>query len=102
MVNFGSPESGPDSGVINTGGYYFYLPSAALTTSVVFDPTARGRLYASVNEEGLYVSDDAGKTWRKDGLDGSAISRMRCCCLTSIVHCGRWMRLLVRLRLTTF
>jgi photosystem II stability/assembly factor-like uncharacterized protein len=50
---------------------------ALQVTSVVFDPMNKGKLYASVNEEGLYSSDDSGKTWRKDGLEGSAINRMR-------------------------
>jgi photosystem II stability/assembly factor-like uncharacterized protein len=50
---------------------------ALRVTSVVFDPIHRGRLYASVSEEGLYASDDNGKTWRKDGLDGSAVNRIR-------------------------
>jgi photosystem II stability/assembly factor-like uncharacterized protein len=45
--------------------------------SVAFDPEHAGRLYASVHEEALYVSDDAGRTWRKDGLEGSAVYRMR-------------------------
>ena len=45
--------------------------------SVVFDPAHPGRLYASVHEEALFVSEDAGHTWRKDGLEGSAVYRMK-------------------------
>jgi photosystem II stability/assembly factor-like uncharacterized protein len=55
----------------NTG-----LPSAAVW-SVAFDPSTPGRMYASVHEEALYVSPDYGRTWRKDGLEGSAVFRMR-------------------------
>lgn len=37
-----------------------------------FDPDARGRLWASVHEEALYVSDDSGVSgWRRAGLEGS-------------------------------
>ena len=42
--------------------------------SVAFDPAHSGRIYASAHEEALYVSDDAGKSWTKDGLDGSILS----------------------------
>jgi hypothetical protein len=44
--------------------------------SVAFDPDHPGRLYASVHEEALYVSDDAGKSWREDGLKGSILYRL--------------------------
>jgi photosystem II stability/assembly factor-like uncharacterized protein len=52
------------------------LPSSSVW-SVQFDPAHAGRLYASVHEEALYVSLDAGKTWVKDGLEGSAVYRMK-------------------------
>lgn len=55
----------------NTG-----LPSTQVW-SVSFDPGSPGRMYASVHEEALYVSPDAGRTWHKDGLDGSAVFRMK-------------------------
>jgi len=55
----------------NTG-----LPASS-TWSVAFDPAHPGGLYASVHEEALYVSNDAGKTWSKDGLEGSAVYRMK-------------------------
>jgi photosystem II stability/assembly factor-like uncharacterized protein len=45
--------------------------------SVAFDPAHPARLYASVHEEALYVSPDAGRAWTKDGLEGSAVYRMR-------------------------
>jgi hypothetical protein len=34
-------------------------------------------MYASVHEEALYVSQDYGHTWTKDGLEGSRVFRMR-------------------------
>jgi photosystem II stability/assembly factor-like uncharacterized protein len=52
------------------------LPATSVW-SVIFDPAHPGRLYASVHEEALYVSADAGRTWTKDGLEGSAVYRMR-------------------------
>lgn len=52
------------------------LPKADVW-SVAFDPGHPGRLYASVHEEALYVSPDAGRTWSKDGLEGSAIYRLK-------------------------
>jgi photosystem II stability/assembly factor-like uncharacterized protein len=45
--------------------------------SVVFDPVNRGRMYASVNEDALYVSNDAGKGWLKEGLEGSVVNRLK-------------------------
>ncbi len=33
-----------------------------------------GRLYASVYQSALYVSDDFGRTWSRGGLEGSAIN----------------------------
>jgi len=45
--------------------------------SVAFDPAKPGRIYASVHEEALYVSQDYGRTWTRDGLEGSAIYRMK-------------------------
>jgi photosystem II stability/assembly factor-like uncharacterized protein len=45
--------------------------------SVVFDPSKPGRLFASVHEEAVYVSDDAGATWTRDGLEGSTVNRMK-------------------------
>jgi hypothetical protein len=52
------------------------LPKADVW-SVTFDPEHAGRLYASVHEEALYVSQDAGRTWSRDGLEGSAIYRLK-------------------------
>jgi hypothetical protein len=45
--------------------------------SVAFDPAHAGRIYASVHEDAIYVSPDNGLTWRKDGLAGSSIFRMK-------------------------
>ncbi len=50
---------------------------AATVWSVGFDPATPGRLYASVHEEAMYVSADNGRTWAKDGLEGSAVFRMK-------------------------
>ena len=44
---------------------------------MIFDPDVRGRMYASVRDDGLYVSNDAGMHWVKQGLDGSVVNRMR-------------------------
>lgn len=38
------------------------------------DPDS-GRLYASVVGEALYASDDFGRTWKNEGLDGSQVNR---------------------------
>jgi hypothetical protein len=51
------------------------LPSADIW-SAAFDPSRRGRLWASVHEEALYRSDDAGRTWIRDELPGSVVYRM--------------------------
>ena len=55
----------------NTG-----LPGLAVV-SVIWDPVKSGRIYASVSEAALYVSDDAGKSWSKDGLEGTAVNRLK-------------------------
>lgn len=52
------------------------LPAPAVW-SVAFDPATPGRIYASVHEEALYVSSDNGLRWAKDGLEGSAVFRMK-------------------------
>ena len=52
------------------------LPSTSVW-SVAFDPAHPGRMYASVHEEALYVSQDYGRTWARDGLEGSRVYRMR-------------------------
>jgi photosystem II stability/assembly factor-like uncharacterized protein/peptidoglycan/xylan/chitin deacetylase (PgdA/CDA1 family) len=45
-------------------------------SSIAFDPEHPGHLYASVHEEAIYHSADAGKTWRAAGLPGSIASRL--------------------------
>ena len=40
---------------------------------VAWDPDIDGRLYAAVHEDALYQSDNAGRTWRKIGLEGSIV-----------------------------
>jgi photosystem II stability/assembly factor-like uncharacterized protein len=51
------------------------LPATSVW-SVAFDPVG-GLTYASVHEEALYVSTDYGRTWTRDGLEGSRVYRMR-------------------------
>lgn len=55
----------------NTG-----LPAPSVW-SVAFDPAVRGRIYAGVHAEALYVSDDNGRSWARDGLEGTAVYRMK-------------------------
>ena len=55
----------------NTG-----LPRLAVV-SVIFDPVTPGRIYASVSEDALYVSADGGRSWSKEGLEGTAVNRMK-------------------------
>jgi hypothetical protein len=45
--------------------------------SVAFDPAKPGHIYAGVHEEALYASQDYGKTWAKDGLEGGRVFRMK-------------------------
>lgn len=45
--------------------------------TLAFDPSHKGRLYASIHEEAMYVSDDLGLTWRPDGLPGTTIYRIQ-------------------------
>ncbi|HLK69966.1 MAG TPA: hypothetical protein VKU19_41340 [Bryobacteraceae bacterium] len=72
---------GPGVAVSEDRGKTWQLRNAGLPApnvwSVAFDPATPGRLYASVHEEALYVSPDFGRTWSKDGLDGSAVFRMK-------------------------
>jgi len=48
------------------------LPDEHVVFRVGIDPD-NGRLYAGVYREALFVSDDFGRTWRNDGLEGSTI-----------------------------
>jgi photosystem II stability/assembly factor-like uncharacterized protein len=45
--------------------------------SVAFDPEKRGRIYTSVHQEAVFLSDNNGQTWTRDGLEGSAVYRMK-------------------------
>jgi photosystem II stability/assembly factor-like uncharacterized protein len=45
--------------------------------SIAFDPGRQSRIYASVHEEAIYVSDDDGFTWSRFGLEGSVAPRMK-------------------------
>ncbi len=49
-------------------------PPAHCVWRVGVDPDS-GRLYASVIGEALYSSDDFGRTWKNEGLEGSAVNR---------------------------
>lgn len=51
------------------------LPSTDVW-SAAFDPSHPARLWASVHEEAIYRSDDAGRTWIREGLEGSTVFRM--------------------------
>ncbi len=63
------------------GGTTWQMRNAGLpradATSIVFDPLQAGRIYAAIPDEAIYVSEDAGLSWVKDGLDGSRVTRMR-------------------------
>ncbi len=48
------------------------LPAEHCVFRVGVDPDS-GRLYAAVYKEALYVSDDFGRTWKSDGLEGSTV-----------------------------
>jgi photosystem II stability/assembly factor-like uncharacterized protein len=52
------------------------LPSSDIW-SIAFDPGKAGRLFASVHEDAVYMSEDAGATWRREGLEGSIVNRMK-------------------------
>ena len=45
--------------------------------TIAFDPSHAGHLYAGVNGDGVFLSEDAGVTWRKQGLEGGRIVRLR-------------------------
>jgi hypothetical protein len=51
------------------------LPSTDVW-SVGFDPSDSGRLFASLHEEAVFRSEDTGRTWIRDGLEGSYVTRM--------------------------
>ena len=72
---------GPGVAISEDHGKNWQLRNAGLPAphalSIAFDPVKSGRVYVSINDEALYVSDDAGKHWTKDGLEGSAVTRMR-------------------------
>lgn len=74
---------GWDPGVLlsEDGGKTWQQRNAGLprlsVISVVFDPETSGRMFIGVNEEGLFVSDDRGASWSRNGLEGTAINRMK-------------------------
>jgi photosystem II stability/assembly factor-like uncharacterized protein len=49
------------------------LPAAARAWRVGVDPNS-GRLYASIFQETLYYSDDFGRSWEPDALEGSLVN----------------------------
>jgi hypothetical protein len=65
---FTSEDGGLTWGSRNVG-----LPASHHVWRVGVDPDT-GRLYASVIQSSLFVSDDFGRTWQKGGLDGVQIS----------------------------
>jgi photosystem II stability/assembly factor-like uncharacterized protein len=48
------------------------LPEEHCVFRVGVDPDS-GRLYAGVYKDAVYASDDFGRTWRKDGLEGALV-----------------------------
>ena len=48
------------------------LPEGHCVFRVGLDPD-NGRLYAAVYRDAVFASDDFGRTWRKDGLEGSLV-----------------------------
>jgi len=72
---------GPGAAISEDRGKTWQLRNAGLPSanvwSVAFDPASPGRIYASVHEEALYVSGDYGLSWKRDGLEGSAVFRMK-------------------------
>ena len=44
---------------------------------ITWHPAKAGTLYVSIHDEGIYVSTDSGRSWTVDGLEGSAVTRMR-------------------------
>ena len=48
------------------------LPAEHCVFRVGIDPD-NGRLYAGVYRDAVFTSDDFGRTWRKDGLEGSLV-----------------------------
>ncbi len=48
------------------------LPDGHCVFRIGLDPDS-GRLYANVYRDAVFVSDDFGRTWQKDGLEGSQV-----------------------------
>ena len=48
------------------------LPDEHCVFRIGIDPDS-GRLYAGVYRDAVFVSEDFGRTWRKDGLEGSLV-----------------------------
>jgi hypothetical protein len=40
---------------------------------VAFDPKRSGRIWAATVEQGLFYTDNQGRTWQSAGLDGTLI-----------------------------
>lgn len=72
---------GPGVSISEDRGKTWQLRNAGLPAphviSVAFDPAKSGRLFAGIHDEGIYVSTDFGRTWTRDGLEGSAVTRMQ-------------------------
>lgn len=67
--------------VSDDGGDTWKLRNAGLPRpdagTIAFDPDHKGRIYAGIHEEALYVSDDLGRSWSPDGLPGTTIYRIQ-------------------------
>ncbi len=63
----------------NDDGLTWAFRNSGLSTdrvwSVIFDPDRKDRMFASVHEEAVFASDDAGITWTSAGLPGSVVHR---------------------------
>jgi photosystem II stability/assembly factor-like uncharacterized protein len=72
---------GPGIAISDDGGKTWQSRNSGLSlpevVAVIFDNNVRGRMYASVRDDGLYVSSDVGRSWSKQGLDGSVVNRMK-------------------------
>lgn len=74
--------AGWDTGVYvsENGGHSWQQRGQQLPTKhfyeIIYDANVEGRLWAATLEEGLYYSDDQGRTWMLGGLNGTLVFDM--------------------------